>query len=316
MKKLQLKTPRYKQLENLYAEWLNLLGYSERTVYVLPIHLREFLHWLECLPAGRHGRGVTTIKQVTGKQAKEFIFQVSKRANQRQGGGLSNNHLNKYIQCLKLFSRYIRETGQGSYVLDMNMLKHERPYLDGTKEILTIREVQALYKACDYTPYTPLGLRDKAMLSIFYGCGLRRNEGVHLDLNDLLFDKQLVYVRKGKHYRERYVPMSKKVIEDVSNYLYEGRPYILQDRKCEALFISELGGRMQGQSLMVRLKRLRQKSDTSSLKDKGIGLHMLRHSIATHLLQAGMKLQDIAAFLGHKSLDSTQIYTHIKYGYL
>jgi integrase/recombinase XerD len=249
-----------------------------------------------------------------GKDAKTFINYVSERANQRRPGGLSNNHLNKYIQTLKLLSKYVRETGQGSFTLDMNMLRGEQPYLDGIRDILTQGEIKELYRACDFTPYTPLALRDKAMLSIFYGCGLRRNEGVHLDVNDILFDKQMLYVRKGKHYKERYVPMSKKVMEDLNNYLGESRQYILQGKAGEALFVSDRQNkRMQGQTLIIRLKRLQKLTANVTLQAKPIGLHTLRHSIATHLLQSGMKLQDIATFLGHSSLDSTQIYTHIVY---
>ncbi|NJN28511.1 MAG: tyrosine-type recombinase/integrase [Cyclobacteriaceae bacterium] len=305
MKNLILKTPSYEQLETAFREWLELLGYSERSVYSLPNYLREFLYWLEA-------EQISSIQKVHGTHAKAFVHQVSKRANQRREGGLSQNHLNKYIQSLKLFSKYIRSTGQGSFTLDMNMTRAESPYLDGNKDILTVQEIQGLYKASDYTPYTPLALRDKAMLSIFYGCGLRRNEGVMLDTEDILFDKKLLYVRKGKHYRERYVPMSEKVIEDLATYLYDARPYIVRGRNNNAFFVSDrVGARMQGQSLMVRLKKLQNFND--NLQQKEIGLHTLRHSIATHLLQAGMKLQDIATFLGHKTLDSTQIYTHIKY---
>jgi integrase/recombinase XerD len=307
MKQLPIKTPAYQALEEKYREWLSVLGYAECTVSVLPVHLREFLHKLE-------QQKIYSMHQVKGKDAKTFINYVSERANQRRPGGISNSHLNKYIQTLKLLSKYVRETGQGSFALDMNMLRGEQPYLDGTRDILTQGEIKELYRACDFTPYTPLALRDKAMLSIFYGCGLRRNEGVHLDVNDILFDKQLLYVRKGKHYKERYVPMSKKVMEDLMSYLGEGRPYILQGKDCEALFISDRQNkRMQGQSLIVRLKRLQKLTANATLKAKPIGLHTLRHSIATHLLQSGMKLQDIATFLGHSTLDSTQIYTHIVY---
>lgn len=308
MKQLLLKTQEYEALEAAFREWLSLLGYSEATVYNLPNHLREFLHWLE-------EKEIGDITAVQGTHAKAFIRRVSERANQRREGGLSQNHLNKYIQALKLFSKYIRSTGQGNYSLDMMMIRSESPYLDGNKDILTVQEIQGLYQACDYTPYTPLALRDKAMLSVFYGCGLRRNEGVMLDTEDILFDKKLLYVRKGKHYRERYVPMNEKTIGDLANYLYDGRPYIVRGKNNCSFFVSDrLGARMQGQSLMARLKKLQKFND--NLQNKDFGLHTLRHSIATHLLQAGMKLQDIATFLGHKTLDSTQIYTHIMYGYV
>lgn len=304
MKQLLIKTPAYVVLEEKYREWLSLLGYAESTVYTLPNLLREFLHNLE-------QQKIYSLHQVKGKDAKAFITCVSDRANKRYAGGLSNNHLNKYIQTLKLLSKYVRETGQGNFTLDMNMLRGEQPYLDGTRDILTKAEIKELYRACDFTPFTPLALRDKAMLSIFYGCGLRRNEAVHLDVNDILFDKQLLYVRKGKHYKERYVPMSKKVMENLSNYLGESRPYILQGKEMEALFVSDKRNRISGQMMILRLKRLQNLTANETLKAKPIGLHTLRHSIATHLLQSGMKLQDIATFLGHSTLDSTQIYTHI-----
>ena len=302
MKHLSLNTPSFEALQTAFGEWLQLLGYASRTVYYLPGHLREFF-FLEA-------QGITDVKQVQGTHATAFITHISNRANQRRGGGVSPSHVNKYIQALKLFSKYVRSTGKGTYTLDMLMSKAESPYLDGEKDILTVKEIHALYTACEYTPYTPLALRDKAMLSVFYGCGVRRNEGVMLDVADVLLDKKLLYVRKGKHYRERYVPMSEAVMEDITNYLDRGRPYIVQGAEQTAFFVSErMGSRMQGQSLLWRLKRLQHKAGI----EKDIGLHGLRHSIATHLLQAGMKLQDIATFLGHKTLDSTQIYTHLRY---
>ncbi len=306
MKHLSLNTPSYEALQTAFGEWLQLLGYASHTVYYLPGHLREVFFFLEA-------NDITNINEVQGAHASAFIAHISSRANQRRDGGVSPSHVNKYIQALKLFSKYIRSTGKGTYTLDMSIIKTESPYLDGNKDILSVKEVQALYEACAYTPYTPLALRDKAMLSVFYGCGLRRNEGVMLDTSDVLFDKKLLYVRKGKHYRERYVPMSDAVMEDIINYLDRGRPYIVQGGDQTAFFVSDrVGARMQGQSLMWRLKRLQQKAGIQ----KDIGLHGLRHSIATHLLQAGMKLQDIATFLGHKTLDSTQIYTHLRYGQL
>lgn len=307
MKQLVLKTAHYERLQEQYGQWLMLLGYASRTTYSLPHRVREFFHWLE-------DQKVTHIKKVTGQQAEAFIFQLSERVNYRRGGGLSNNHINKYIQALKLLSRYVRETHQGSFTMRMAMIPGERPYLDGTKSVVTLSEIKALYQACDYTPYTPLALRDKALLAIFYGCGLRRNEGVHIEVGDILFDKSLLYVRKGKNYKERYVPMNKEVQLILSDYLAEGRPYLLARKEITAFFVTERSrNRMSDTGLYVRLKQLVEKTDNPELAAKSVSLHTLRHSIATHLLQAGMRLQDIAAFLGHKTLDSTQIYTHIHY---
>ena len=109
--------------------------------------------------------------------------------------------------------------------------------------------------------------------------------------------------------------MSQQVQEDLEHYLYQARPLLLDkagqqmEKQTARLFITEQGTVLTGQSIAYRLQVLQKKSST--LQEKKIGLHLLRHSIATHLLQAGMRLENIALFLGHKSLDSTQLYTHI-----
>jgi integrase/recombinase XerD len=146
-------------------------------------------------------------------------------------------------------------------------------------------------------------------LCIFYGCGLRRNEVVHLDINDIHFEKSVVHVRKGKGYKERMVPITKQSIEHLQNYLYDARPYFCNDKN-EAFFVTHYGKRLGGTMMLRRLQQLIQLTGNAELMQKDIHLHTLRHSIATHLLQNGMKLERIKDFLGHSSLESTQIYTH------
>jgi integrase/recombinase XerD len=144
------------------------------------------------------------------------------------------------------------------------------------------------------------------MLAVYYGCGLRRNEGINLDTSDVLMNKNLLYVSKGKNYKERYVPMTEAVKEDIMNYLDFARPMFLCMQN-NALFLSRSGSRLITQGMAIRLQKLKEKAGI----DKEAGLHTLRHSIATHLLQSGMKLSQIKRFLGHSSMESTQIYTHV-----
>jgi integrase/recombinase XerD len=170
------------------------------------------------------------------------------------------------------------------------------------KTFLTPIEIKRLYEA---TTEDKLGLRDKAMLALYYGCGLRKNEGLSLNVNDILFEKELVLVRKGKGYKARYVPLTglnKTVIEDYLNY---SRPYLLNGKKEEALLLN-----VNGKRLKTPFERICKLKREAGIK-KPVGLHTLRHSIATHLLQSGMKLEQIQRFLGHSSLESTQIYTHV-----
>ena len=172
---------------------------------------------------------------------------------------------------------------------------------------LTTNEMKQLYEAI---PDTVLGIRDKAMLAIYYGCGLRLNEGASLELRDIDSTRKVLHVRKGKHYKERFVPVADKNFEEIKLYIDYARPQLLQEIKTTTLFIdANKGHPMHKQSLYVRIKQLVRKA---SIKKK-VGTHTLRHSIATHLLQSGMKLERIQQFLGHSNLDSTQnLYSSFK----
>jgi site-specific recombinase XerD len=146
------------------------------------------------------------------------------------------------------------------------------------------------------------------MLAVYYGCGLRLNEGACLELNDINQSSKVLHVRKGKLYKERFVPIAEKNFEEIKLYLDYARHQLLQSKKHEYFFVdANKGHPMHKQSLYVRIKKLVKKA---AIKKK-VGTHTLRHSIATHLLQSGMKLERIQQFLGHADLDSTQIYTHL-----
>jgi site-specific recombinase XerD len=146
------------------------------------------------------------------------------------------------------------------------------------------------------------------MLALYYGCGLRKNEGVNINVGDLLLEKDVVYVRKGKGHKERYVPLAGGNKTDLENYIHYGRPRAGEKRE-DALLLNIGGKRLSGQAAYNRLQQLR----TAASIKKPAGLHTLRHSIASHLLHSGMRLEQIQRFLGHSSLESTQIYTHLKH---
>ena len=283
---------------------MDILGYAESTVYKLPLHVREFLHYLE-------SQGIYQINRITTTQMREHYALLRQRPNLTRGGGLSGNSLNKHLQALHKFGDYLRQSGK--LVLPYLSIRHEQ---DATKAInvLSRSEIKELYKSTQGynlgTILEPMNARDRAMLSVFYGCGLRRNEGVHLNVEDVDFDQGLLHVRKGKNNKERMVPVYQLHLKHLQDWIYDWRRKLLRSED-NALFISQRGKRMHGQSMLLRLKLLQQRSDDIALQEKEIGLHTLRHSIATHLLQNGMPLEQIQRFLGHSSLESTQIYTHL-----
>jgi site-specific recombinase XerD len=263
------------------------------SVTYMPRHLQEFLHYQEV-------RGKYSVEQLTARDATAFIEHQQTRIGIRTGRTFSAAHINKYIQVLHLFSSYIRQSGKSPVGFAVEFLEAASP----TPTWLSRAEIGQLYVA---TKEDMLGLRDRAMLSAFYGCGLRLQEGASLELSDVLHDKRMLYVRRGKGYKERYVPIAEKSYQDIRDYIEQARPELLQ-QPCSALFIDANKGRPLGkQSLYLRIKGLVRKAGIT----KVVGTHTLRHSIATHLLQSGMKLERIQAFLGHAVLDSTQIYTHL-----
>lgn len=305
MKNLTLKNPSYEHLERGFKEWLDILGYSRGMCSYMPAHVREFLCFLE-------QKGCVHINQLDTKHYKAYLNHISTRANQRRGGGLSNQTINHQIQSLeKLYEYLIHKGAQGIPPVTLKQLKLNREYIT----VLSQSEIKELFEATN--PDTEgvllerLAARDKALLVVYYACGLRRQEGASLTIDDLNFDRRILHVRKGKNYKERLVPFSKSSAKILQEYVYDHRPSLMKSQKESCLFISNRGKPLTGNSLYGRLRKLILAAGNPELIQKPIGLHTLRHSIATHLLQNGMDLQKIQRFLGHSSLESTQIYTHL-----
>lgn len=302
MKKLKLNNESFKSLLMSFKDWLDILGYAESTVYYLPNHLQEFFYYLEC-----HGH--SDINRITTQTVKDYYNKLKERANERQSGALSKSYLNKHQQALKKFKEYLQSHNHKGINIH---LKSEKQPTEEKLNILTQSEIKELFKATDHSnTKRHLRCRDKAMLVVLYSCGLRRTEAVSLDISDILFDKERVFVRKGKNYKERYVPINRRNAEILEDYIYEARPEFYQAKESEALFINHHGTRMQGMSFANRLKVIVETTENKNIIDKNITLHILRHSIATHLLQQNVPLESIKTFLGHSSLESTQIYTHL-----
>ena len=302
MKKLKLNNQSYKLFVANYKEWLDILGYAESTVYALPNHLQEFFYYLE-------QNHIKNINQITTKTVKEYYSYLQQRANETRNGGLSKSYLNKHQQALKKFKEYLQNHNYKGFNLH---LKSERNPTEEKLNILTQSEIKELFSATKYShSESRFRLRDKAILTILYSCGLRRTEAVSLDISDVFFDKERILVRKGKNYKERFVPINRKNAEILEDYIFEGRPEFYNSKDSEALFVSKQGNRLNGMSFANRLKAIVQATNNKNIVEKQITLHILRHSIATHLLQQEVPLESIKTFLGHSSLESTQIYTHL-----
>jgi len=278
-------------LEIGFKSWLQTLNYTG-SLKTSPRYVKEFLTWIE-------KQNIKEIGEITKTSVKKYFKYLETRKNKRFAGCLSLNFLRGNLTSLKQFARYLQQTQNETFEIEISL-----PVPKSEKQILTKAEIEILYKNCDDNI---LGYRDKAMLAVYYGCGLRRTEGVNLDVKDILFERKVIHVRKGKNNKERYTPMNERVINDLQTYINTAREFLIREKKENALFVSKNGNRLTGTAINIRLHNLAKKSEIN----KKIGLHTLRHSIATHLLQSGMKLEFVSQFLGHSSLESTQIYTHI-----
>ncbi len=152
-------------------------------------------------------------------------------------------------------------------------------------------EIEALLEVVEGD--SPLAFRNRALLELLYSAGLRSAEAVSLDLGDVEFDREAVHVR-GKGGKERVVPLGEEAAHHVSRYLQIGRPALARGAN-DALFLSARGRRL----------------DTSTVRRLLRHPHRLRHAFATHLLEGGADLRVIQELLGHSSLSTTQIYSHV-----
>lgn len=314
MKSLIIKIPQYNELADQFKDWLETLSYAEGTVRGRYSSIREMFYYLE-------KGGITDIGQVSGRHLEGFITYLKGRENTLYGAGLSNSAINLGIESVNVFLKFLQQK-RNIHIKPISKLQRlERSYKP--RIVLTLKEIDYLYQSTyikrKYVKnHLAYGQRDRAMLGIYYGCGLRKEEGAALDQGDILIGKKLVFVRKGKGRKERYVPITDGNLSYIMEYLEYGRKWFLSQQtaitrepQTEAFFVGLFGNRCTGQALFRRLEILAGQSESASLRGKKPGLHTLRHSIATHLLKAGMDIEAISRFLGHASLESTQIYTHL-----
>jgi integrase/recombinase XerD len=295
----------YTKIRAEYAVWLQTLGFSEKVVYNYPNHLYDFFEWL-------HTQGVSHIKQVNQKHIEKYFEHLQTRPNKRRKGLLlSASTLNDYYTAVDKLCEFLHQMGmnQAPTPTNFRMTIDNQERADNIKPFTQaeIKELQSNIE--NIYPNLPFALREtkqeqlKLIFALYYGCGLRRSEGYNLTFDSIDFEKKTIFVKQGKNYKDRIVPMNGGVYKALQHYVYNFRH--LQKLPHKRLFIHTTG------KLNESLQHLQAVCTTESIKNKRLTLHTLRHSIATHLLQNGMSIEQIGRFLGHSSLDSTQIYTHL-----
>jgi integrase/recombinase XerD len=258
------------------ARFLESPALAEGTRRAYRVDVTEFCRWLE-------SEG-TALDDVDVRTLVEYVGLLG--SGRRPGGRLAPATISRKLAAVRAF---LRHSLGAARVPDARLgPRRGRRLPDAPRREAVDKELASLEGE------GPLKLRNRALVELVYSAGLRSAEAVGLDLGDVDFEQELVHVRRGKGGKDRVVPLGEEAALWVSRYLHDARPGLARGAN-DALFLSATGKRL----------------DTSTLRRLIPHPHRLRHAFATHLLEGGADLRTIQELLGHSSLSTTQIYSHV-----
>ncbi len=248
------------------------------------------------------GEGINDLREVNQQVVRLFLTQLY---NQK----LSRRSVSRKISSLRSFYKFQEredETFENPFV-HIHLPKAEHP----VPGFLYMEELEKLFDVNDLTE--PLGQRNQAILEVLYGTGIRVSECQNLKLNDIDFMVGTLFVR-GKGRKERYVPFGRFAEIALETYLNEGRQQLLEkaNASTDSLFLNARGNPLTARGIRLILNKMVDKAALTI----HLHPHKLRHTFATHMLNEGADLRTVQELLGHESLSSTQIYTHITKAHL
>ncbi len=275
-------------LKSLQAE----RNYSDFTLCAYGGDLAQFEEFL----AARSG-GAVSLREAKKSHIRAFLSHLTAQ-------GMSRNSVGRKLAALKSFYRFLHRKG----IVKENPARQVRSpkYQKKLPDFLSVTEALELLELPD--SQTPEGIRDRAILEVFYGTGIRLRELTNLDMQDLDLHSRLIRVH-GKGGKERLVPIGPKASRSIKRYLEIRKEFLAHAKNPDkdAVFLGVSGRRISPRVVQRRVAHyLRQISSATSLSP-----HVLRHTFATHLLNAGADLEAVKDLLGHSSLSTTQIYTHV-----
>lgn len=235
--------------------------------------------------------------EITYENIQEYLFQLSKKK-------FSERSQARWISSIKSFFKYLVE--------DEVRADNPTTLLEGPKlglylpDTLSFEDVNRIIKVINTD--TDLGRRNHCMIEVLYGCGLRVSELIDLKISNINFKESYLKV-EGKGDKSRFVPMATFTSTLIKDYIREIRSKYKINKRCEdILFLNSRGSAMSRVIVFIIIKELTEKAGIN----KKISPHTFRHSFATHLLQNGADLRYIQEMLGHSSITTTEIYTHLK----
>jgi integrase/recombinase XerD len=288
--KSNIKLSYFRSQNEKFEKYILARNYKGEKKYFSPIV--EHLLFLE-------KKGLSHLKQVNQDIFQAYFNYLIHRKNQRTGGVLSASSIRNHLLALSIFYDHLLQSRDLSRIIvipKFQLIKSKE------REIISSKEIKDLQEAS-------LSLLERCIIATGYGCGLRRNEMVQLNVHDIHLGKGILVVKSGKNSKRREIPLSDSVTIELKNYLLSERQQAVKyNRLNAAFFLNAKGERMGGNSLNIKLYQMTKRTENTELIQKNITLHSLRHSIATHLMENGAGFEQVREFLGHSEIDTTQLY--------
>lgn len=278
-----------------YCRYLEARNYSPFTIETRSAIVRAFIAWLT-------NEGLREWQDLTAGQLEAFRQRLREH-RQRNGDKLALRTQIVRLSALRTFLNWLHREGMTPVAAATLDLPRGEKCLPAA--VLTERDVAKVLALAN--TQTALGLRDRAILELLYVTAIRRLELVRLNLDDVDYARQRLMIRKGKGGKGRVAPTGERALLWLARYLNEARPQLVGAQQQESLFVTSRGARIQPKKLSDRISSYVR---AAQLNKRG-ACHLFRHAAATHMLEHGADIRYIQALLGHESLHTTQIYTHV-----
>ena len=299
-------TELYQTESKAFYDCLKAVGYHAKSCRAKYMNLKEFFCFVE-------RRNIFELQRITPFEVSEFYSHLKQRQSLKNGQLLSERFVFRIMRSVQEYFGYALAAGK-TVTHPASHLKFRSVRRRMERPVLTQDNIRELYLAAET-------LQERAMLHTGYGCGLRAGEICALNVDDVRTAENMVVVRSGKMGKRRQIPVNEKISAELKEFIFsDERKKELTgygvDEAANYVFYDRTGSRMQQWTLNKRLKEMLKRTGFGKrLTDEElsrIGVHTLRHSIATHLLENGMKIESVQQFLGHSQPETTEIYTHIR----
>jgi len=280
----------YQHINNFLQYLSSHKQYSQHTIEAYKRDVLQFFEFFNLNESAKHKK----INQITKQDVREFISSLIRY-------GMSKKSAERKIAALKSYFSYLNKENliQKNPVSGIPLPKKEKVL----PQFLQEHEISEIFNKIDTD--TPSGIRDRAILELFYSTGIRLSELSGLNIHDIDLHAGTVRVL-GKGAKQRIVPIGKCASRAIKEYLYK-KEALFKVRDDNAVFLNRFGKRLSNRGIQLRVTKWL----TMVSEKKGLSPHILRHSFATHLLDRGADLQAVKELLGHSSLSTTQMYTHL-----